>query len=602
MWTGIIKKNFEYLKKGGKSLFIFEAIYKLVAVIVVTPLLIGLLNLSIMAAGVKYLGDDTLKIVLCNPVTIVGLLILFVIMAFYSLAEMMSVIIAYHSEQKYSPWQLFILGLSRAKRIVKPKNFMLVIFVILIIPLTGSVVAGGFVSTIEIPEFIMTDIKEQLRFFIPFAIAIVFLTQLAIKWIFSLHCFSIEELDFKQATAKSRKMVRGNFWKIIGHLILWNVIIYVTLAICYGVIIGIIALLIKIMGPTAMVLAWLLPIFKIIGFSMLFIMGALGVPLNFAMLSNLYYTLGGSKDALKNLPEPKESKIRQFKIKKSTIAIIVVVALVVGEAFLYSGTREVALGKVDTLSLPEISAHRGDAISAPENTIPAFDSAIKHKADFAELDVHQTKDGKIVVLHDGNLKRTTGLNKDVCDATYAEIKKLDAGSWYSDKYKGTKVPTLDEVIKHCKGKIKLNIELKPSDKDTDFEKQVAEIVRKNNFEKDCVFTSLNKDSLVRLKKYAPEMTAGYIMSVAYGNIYKMKYIDFFSIDSAFVTASMVKKCHDAGKDLYVWTVDDEGAARDMVSLNVDNIITNNPVNLRKIVYSKNSNTPMRKILENVLGK
>lgn len=93
-----------------------------------------------------------------------------------------------------------------------------------------------------------------------------------------------------------------------------------------------------------------------------------------------------------------------------------------------------------------IFSHRGMSTLAPENTMPAFELMPKYGATWFETDLGITKDEKLVIIHDDYLDRTTNGSGRVVDHTFDEIRSLDAGSWFSPKFKGTKVPTLDELI------------------------------------------------------------------------------------------------------------------------------------------------------------
>ena len=93
-----------------------------------------------------------------------------------------------------------------------------------------------------------------------------------------------------------------------------------------------------------------------------------------------------------------------------------------------------------------LAAHRGDRKRCPENTIPAFESAIKLGVDMIETDVHMTADGELIIIHDRSLVRTAGSDGLTDKMTLEEIRRLDAGSWFSEKYSGTKIPTLDEFV------------------------------------------------------------------------------------------------------------------------------------------------------------
>ena len=94
----------------------------------------------------------------------------------------------------------------------------------------------------------------------------------------------------------------------------------------------------------------------------------------------------------------------------------------------------------------QIVAHRGSSGDRPENTLPAFAEAVRVKADIIELDVHLSKDGHLIVMHDETVDRTTNGKGRICDKTLTELKELNAGSWFSEDYAATKVPTLKEVL------------------------------------------------------------------------------------------------------------------------------------------------------------
>lgn len=109
---------------------------------------------------------------------------------------------------------------------------------------------------------------------------------------------------------------------------------------------------------------------------------------------------------------------------------------------------------------PLIIAHRGDSKNAPENTLAAFELAINKNADAIEFDLHQSRDGKLVVHHDYTLERTTTGQGSISDHSLSDLRQLDAGSWFSSSFSGEKIPTLSEVLEIGKGKIRFEIELR----------------------------------------------------------------------------------------------------------------------------------------------
>ncbi len=118
-----------------------------------------------------------------------------------------------------------------------------------------------------------------------------------------------------------------------------------------------------------------------------------------------------------------------------------------------------------TLLLPlaasaQLCAHRGDVSAAPENTIPAFESAVKKGAPQIEFDVNLSKDGHLVIMHDATIDRTTNGKGKVTDFTLAELKALDAGSWFDPKFKDTRIPTLRETLEAIPENVLCNVHLK----------------------------------------------------------------------------------------------------------------------------------------------
>src|SRR5512139_1857475 len=115
---------------------------------------------------------------------------------------------------------------------------------------------------------------------------------------------------------------------------------------------------------------------------------------------------------------------------------------------------------LESLSQPIIFAHRGASAHAPENTLAAFELALAQQADAIELDVKLSADGRVIVIHDSTVDRTTDGHGKVKDMSLADLKALDAGSFFSSEFAGEKIPTLDEVFEAVGRRTFINIELK----------------------------------------------------------------------------------------------------------------------------------------------
>lgn len=223
-----------------------------------------------------------------------------------------------------------------------------------------------------------------------------------------------------------------------------------------------------------------------------------------------------------------------------------------------------------------VIAHRGLVSEAPENTVSSILSAAKRKVDYAELDVQETKDGYVVLMHDKGLKRVAGINKCVCNMNYKELEKVDVGRLYSKKYKGERVPTLEKVILAAKGKIKLDIEIKCYGREKDLTEKVVALIDKNNFQDQCIVTSFDYDVLKYVKKLDPKIKTSYITFSRPKDIsIKDKDIDIYSVEKNHVDAKFINKIHRYKKQIHVWTVDNINEIDKFLNLKVDYVITNN---------------------------
>ncbi|MDD8045182.1 MAG: glycerophosphodiester phosphodiesterase family protein [Verrucomicrobiota bacterium] len=235
-----------------------------------------------------------------------------------------------------------------------------------------------------------------------------------------------------------------------------------------------------------------------------------------------------------------------------------------------------AWGRPDLL----IIAHRGQSGVFPENTMLAFQGALRTGADFYELDAHLTKDGVPVVLHDGDLKRTAGLEgKKVQDLTLAEVKELDAGSWKGSQFAGEKIPTLREALAWSKDKIDVMVELKSGNPGL-AEKAVA-IIQEVGMVKNVVLASFDESYIKTAKALEPSMRTLGLQS---------KMVEWEREDDSFadilgcavseeITEEMLRAVHMRGMQVWVWTVDKPEDMERLAKMGVDGIISNYPERL-----------------------
>lgn len=217
--------------------------------------------------------------------------------------------------------------------------------------------------------------------------------------------------------------------------------------------------------------------------------------------------------------------------------------------------------------MPLVVAHRGASAYEPENTLLAIKRAIELKADGIEVDVHQTKDKELVVIHDATVNRTTNGRGYIKDMTLEEIKKLFTS-------KGEKIPTLQEVIDLIKDKIYLEIEIKQRG----IEEYVIDKIKENNLKNLCV-TSIFPETIKEIKRINPGIKTGIGVEIKMNNIIKIlkEYkVDKACINYLFVDKNLVTQIKSLNKEVGVWVVNNVEDIKKMIRLNVDQITTDKP--------------------------
>ncbi|MDD9268695.1 glycerophosphodiester phosphodiesterase [Paenibacillus sp. GCM10023248] len=233
----------------------------------------------------------------------------------------------------------------------------------------------------------------------------------------------------------------------------------------------------------------------------------------------------------------------------------------------------------------QVTAHRGSSVKAPENTLSAFRQAIADKAGYAELDVQETADGVVMVMHDDNVRRTTGIDKNMWEATYSELRIKSAGRWFSPKFKNDRVPTLDEVISLAKDRIKLNIELKNNGHGVRLAEKTVDIIKAHDFEKQCTVTSFDAALLHTVKKLNPRIKTGLITSQNPDTAAFWENPDYDVISAAYpiVNEPFMRKALVHNKEVFAWTVNDTSDMKRMLQLGVTSIITDAPEQLVRLM-------------------
>jgi glycerophosphoryl diester phosphodiesterase len=243
----------------------------------------------------------------------------------------------------------------------------------------------------------------------------------------------------------------------------------------------------------------------------------------------------------------------------------------------------------NTQERTRVIAHRGFSGAAPENTIAAVRAAIAVNADMVEIDVTLTSDGHVVVIHDETLDRTTNGSGEIFQFTLAELRELDAGSWFDPGFAGEPIPTLDDVLDEVEGRILLNVEIKSEAVDRGVVEKVAATIRKHGMINEVVISSFSPTALRQMRSEAPEIRTAVLYNKKFHqgrdavDIVTDLGASVFNIKRQRLTRKMLQRCRQHDIPVGIYTVNKPRRMRSLVEKGVGAIFTDHPDRLLAVL-------------------
>lgn len=598
-----IRNNFSLLIDSSRQVWIFEFAYKLVAFAVIFPIVLLAINSLMKIAGISYLTNEYIQRVITHPIVIIAIFIAICVFVFYCTYEMTYLSVCFETKRtscNASIVDIFYNSYKVFRRVFKPKHIGLSIFYFISIMASNVTVLFNILYSETNTNLIKMYVLRN-HWYIKAAVILVFVIMFAvvIPGIYAMNICMMEGLGFREAYKKSARMVKKHPVGTISALVVYNLFILAIIGITYVLISVFLVAGVKLLNMAYLGNAIFLSALRTERFIIKCILVCVAIPLSFSAITHMYYRYTDIDDITFEFIDIQEGPARRRRI---AYAVIMVAALVADACYLLISFNNNPFENVAIFHETKVMAHRGASTEAPENTMAAFQKAIDDMADYIELDVQLTNNGEVIVMHDSNAYRTTGVDANIVNMTYKEVKTLDAGSWFSDEYVGENVPSLKEVLELTQGKIKLNIELKPADNDTALAKNTVRLIEKYNMVNDCVITSFSESALKAVKTYNQEIKVGYILSAAYGDFYDMKNVDFFSVNAAFLSKRTIDAIHNSGKRVYAWTVNNKESIKNLTNKGVDGIITDNPVLARETIYSRDTSETIINMIRYVFNQ
>lgn len=573
-----LKNIYRISRKNWFSLLAFEALYRVATSVFLVSLANEFIEISLKKQNYSYLTAENYMPFIKNKYTILLGLILMILMAFIILIEVEAVFSYFRygmRNQKLYTAEMFVKGIKNACLFIKDHPFAWGIYIIGTLPFLCIHFLIREISTIKFLEYTVVQIYE----FIPskgilallgFVICIV-----STIFAFSLPYCILEKERILSSLNRAGKLLYKQKGKNIKGIIAIQLSMIVVMALVYllsaALMVTVVMLILKPAYRVSGILyygTWLKNALGILA-------GSLGIVLGIHYIGIFY--ISKEKNSIQAIREAGSGKRWFSHRKRRYISAFLTLFILVGEVgYLVHVSRTYSSISDLSVHTPAVTAHRGGALKTPENTMSAIRYSVESMSDFAEIDVQETKDHVIVLLHDTNLKRVTGLNKNIWELTYQEVSQLDAGVKFNSRFLGEQIPTLEEVIEYAAGKIKLNIEVKANGHNDNIVSKVVQLIQQYNFQENCVVTSMNYKFLQQVKALDSNIRTGYTMTMAYGSVQKMEAADFISVKNTYINKGMVEDAHAFGKEVHTWTVNYPDDIKRMISCGVDNIITDNP--------------------------
>ena len=598
----------KYFHYHNRSIFLLDTLYNLFFLMFLLPFAGSVIKLIMKLSGISYITQENLLSFLASPYALVLLTALSFLLLLFLLVKLTSLFYYCNTEGMASPPRLLQIAVSGFRKTIHgirregpaPLFFTILFYILSNLPVLFGVI---FLADIEFTKGKGNDLLVKSLLLLLLLASGLF----SLRSLFTLHYYMNEQLTFSNALRYSRELLNGRRLRTLRILAVNYLLFTLGFFLFYFGLLFITAMGAYFFADKSLAITVFLAAYPKINLyaTLFYSMFTFASYIN--ITASLFHTY--QREALKTImfrdimPDYPDAEYHfSYKSRKQKFGIngILLLFLAAGIFNLYSLIYHDSSYFGKALTGVTISSHRGNSHIAPENTLPALESAILANSDYAEIDVWQSKDGTLVLLHDQNLKRTAGVSSFIWELTDAQLNELDVGSWFSPDYLNTKIPTLEETLIYCKDRIMLNIEIKTSSDTPSFEEQLVALIEEYGYEYQCIVSSTNYNSLKKIKELNDEIRTGLILSAVYGKFYDKDYVDFFSIRHNFVNETVVANIHRAGKEVHVWTVNKVRDMERMKSLNVDSIITDNPSLAREILYRDNTNSTFLQLIRSMI--
>lgn len=581
-------------RRGLPQLALYDLLFKAVMFVLISPVTAWLLNTVISSTGRQAIGNHDILRFLASPVGLIALAVMVPVLfalSFMEFSGLMYIGLGLASNRRTTHYSALAFTIKKSGAVFKVGAVWFAGAAVAICPFVLGVFTAyqmlitshdiNYYLSVKPPEFIWAIVIAALLG----AGALAVLIRLYLSLVFILPASLFGQGSILNIFKKSRKTVKGSFFQLARPIIIW-LVLWLLLSVAVNTVIYFTGeLMIEAAGRSTPLLVFVLGLLSVVniltGVALFFFGTSIGCLLT-VRLYLLYSNAMGFNDGSEILAGEVGVEYQPtWKIGRKTVWAIIVL--------MFGAAAWLSVDLLDNTSFEDrvkITAHRGSSLAAPENTLSSIKQSIVDGADYAEIDVQLTADGVIVAAHDADLMRVSGLPLVISKTNFSELRKADVGGYFGPEFKGEKLPTLAEIIDEVEGKIKLNVELKDySGQGSLLVAEVVKMLKKRGRASTDIVMSLKLREIEEVRKINPIIYVGYTPAAAIGNISRLD-VDFLAVSMALATDSLIGSAHANGKEVHVWTVDRPVDIALMIDRGVDNIITNDPPAVKKVLEER----------------
>lgn len=573
--VAIFKNTASNFRFNFKSVVYFEICYRLLTAFIFVPINYFIVDKFMKSEGRYSLSNREFVNFALTPKGIACILLL--ILAAFSVIFIEISVLTYigyksHKKEKVTLIEGVFNSFGVLPRVIRSGMFSLLFITAFVGPLIGVGLSSSLIKELTIPAFITVELFKTNMGKACYIAFITVIVLVLLRWVLAIPAIIIENKGGRQSLRDSRNLYRRNKLTMFIYMFAWVIVSSTITYVIMGLFMVIEISVANLIGPESFEFLVLGGMIFVLFYISYIVISLIIMPAFISFLIEIYYKLKNYHVNERTFPSHEDYRRNKiYAAAKKYSKVYVRASICVFIVFMSYMGFNVVFNKVIDKEIM-VTAHRGGGFKAPENSISAIRAAIDEKADYAEIDVQTTKDDEVVLFHDVNLKRFSKDNRAVKDMTYEELSKIDIGASFNSEFTGERIPTLDSVLREAKGRLKLNIELKPMKNNDVLAEEVVKLVQQYDMENEVVITSMNYDVLQTVKMEEPEIKTGYIIVAALGNVQDL-HVDFLSIESSMIKSKLVYAMHGMGKEVHAWTVNNSEEAAQMIKLGVDNIIT-----------------------------